>query len=292
MTISDNNQQALDSPEIPALAFYGKMLTFSRLQFSTDDFAAIGSQLESTLSNKNSNIPVLIDSEVEQDLAALVELLWSWGLQPIGVVTGLLDEQARQLRLAIFPADGKRIERILPSKKATTQLSQVAVSKDGAQTTPANDSVSSTTDNAGSAVNSQAAATTEVNATTETTLTAETLISAEHITSLIYDQMLRSGQSLNHVGGDLILTNSVNSGAEAITDNNLHAYGRAQGRLVAGATGDKDARIFCQVFNPSLVSVAGTYCLRDNLPEHVIDKSVEVRYLEGQGLVFTVMDNA
>ncbi|WP_289047322.1 septum site-determining protein MinC [uncultured Psychrobacter sp.] len=292
MTISDNNQQALDSPEMPALAFYGKMLTFSRLQFSTDDFAAIGSQLESTLSNKNSNIPVLIDSEVEQDLAALVELLWSWGLQPIGVVTGLLDEQAHQLRLAIFPADGKRIERILPSKKATTQLSQVAVSKDGAQTTPANDSVSSTTDNAGSAVNSQAAATTEVNATTETTLTAETLISAEHITSLIYDQMLRSGQSLNHVGGDLILTNSVNSGAEAITDNNLHVYGRAQGRLVAGATGDKDARIFCQVFNPSLVSVAGTYCLRDNLPEHVIDKSVEVRYLEGQGLVFTVMDNA
>ncbi len=292
MTISDNNQQALDSPEMPALAFYGKMLTFSRLQFSTDDFAAIGSQLETTLSNKNSNIPVLIDSEVEQDLAALVELLWSWGLQPIGVVTGLLDEQARQLRLAIFPADGKRIERILPSKKATTQLSQVAVSKDGAQTTPANDSVSSTTDNAGSAVNSQAAATTEVNATTETTLTAETLISAEHITSLIYDQMLRSGQSLNHVGGDLILTNSVNSGAEAITDNNLHVYGRAQGRLVAGATGDKDARIFCQVFNPSLVSVAGTYCLRDNLPEHVIDKSVEVRYLEGQGLVFTVMDNA
>lgn len=292
MTISDNNQQALDSPEMPALAFYGKMLTFSRLQFSTDDFAAIGSQLESTLSNKNSNIPVLIDSEVEQDLAALVELLWSWGLQPIGVVTGLLDEQARQLRLAIFPADGKRIERILPSKKATTQLSQVAVSKDGAQTTPANDSVSSTTDNAGSAVNSQAAATTEVNATTETTLTAETLISTEHITSLIYDQMLRSGQSLNHVGGDLILTNSVNSGAEAITDNNLHVYGRAQGRLVAGATGDKDARIFCQVFNPSLVSVAGTYCLRDNLPEHVIDKSVEVRYLEGQGLVFTVMDNA
>ena len=292
MTISDNNQQALDSPEMPALAFYGKMLTFSRLQFSTDDFTAIGSQLESTLSNKNSNIPVLIDSEVEQDLAALVELLWSWGLQPIGVVTGLLDEQASQLRLAIFPADGKRIERILPSKKATTQLSQVAVSKDGAQTTPANDSVSSTTDNAGSAVNSQAAATTEVNATTETTLTAETLISAEHITSLIYDQMLRSGQSLNHVGGDLILTNSVNSGAEAITDNNLHVYGRAQGRLVAGATGDKDARIFCQVFNPSLVSVAGTYCLRDNLPEHVIDKSVEVRYLEGQGLVFTVMDNA
>ena len=292
MTISDNDQQALASPNTPALAFYGKMLTFSRVQFSTADFTAIASQLETTLSNKNSNIPVLIDSEVEQDLSALVELLWSWGLQPIGVVTGLLDTQARELRLAIFPADGKRIERILPSKKATTQLSQLAASKDSAQSTPANDSASSTADNIGSTADSQTVAASAIPEVAETTLTAETLISAEHITSLIYDQMLRSGQSLNHVGGDLILTNSVNSGAEAITDNNLHVYGRAQGRLVAGATGDKDARIFCQVFNPSLVSVAGTYCLRDNLPEHVIDKSVEVRYLEGEGLVFTVMDNA
>ena len=288
MTISDNDQHALASANTPALAFYGKMLTFSRVQFSTDDFTAIASQLETTLSNKNSNIPVLIDSEVEQDLSALVELLWSWGLQPIGVVTGLLDAQARELRLAIFPADGKRIERILPSKKATTQLSQVAA------TVPNNsaDATTTTADNTGSIVDNQAIAASAIPEVAETTLTAETLISAEQITSLIYDQMLRSGQSLNHVGGDLILTNSVNSGAEAITDNNLHVYGRAQGRLVAGATGDKDARIFCQVFNPSLVSVAGTYCLRDNLPEHVIDKSVEVRYLEGQGLVFTVMDDA
>ena len=282
MTIADNYTDT--SSATPALAFYGKMLTFSRVQFSTDDFVAIAAQLQSTLSNKSSHIPVLIDSEVEQDLSALVELLWSWGLQPIGVVTGLLDAQARELRLAIFPADGKRIERILPSKKAVTQLSHVADS-----TTAATDNSESKTDN----VSAQQALQTSVEMQADLSVeTAETLISTEHITSLIYDQMLRSGQSLNHVGGDLILTNSVNSGAEAITDNNLHVYGRAQGRLVAGATGDKDARIFCQVFNPSLVSVAGTYCLRDNLPEHVIDKSVEVRFLEGQGLVFTIIDES
>ena len=284
MTIADNDHHANAASATPALAFFGKMLTFSRLQFSTDDVAAITAQLQTTLSNKNSNIPVLIDSEVEQDLSALVELLWSWGLQPIGVVTGLLDAQARELRLAIFPADGKRIERILPSKKAVTQLSQTAA------TTPTTESNSNTTtDNADSTVSNQAV---EMSTTNEAVLPAETLISVQHITSLIYDQMLRSGQSLNHVGGDLILTNSVNSGAEAITDNNLHVYGRAQGRLVAGATGDKDARIFCQVFNPSLVSVAGTYCLRDNLPEHVIDKAVEVRFLEGQGLIFTIIDES
>ncbi|MGO3874652.1 septum site-determining protein MinC [Psychrobacter celer] len=277
MTVLDNGTQGASAA--PALAFYGKMLTFSRLQFGTDDLSAIEAQLAATLSGKSSNIPVLIDSEVEQDLSALVELLWSWGLQPIGVVTGLLDAQARELRLAIFPADGKRIERILPTKKPATQRQQVTADQ------PAESSeASSPEDNAA----------TDSTATTETTLAdvaAETLVSAEQITSLIYDQMLRSGQSLNHVGGDLILTNSVNSGAEAITDNSLHVYGRAQGRLVAGATGDKDARIFCQVFNPSLVSVAGTYCLRDNLPEHVIDKSVQVRFVEGEGLVFTVMDD-
>ena len=282
MTIADNYTDT--SSATPALAFYGKMLTFSRVQFSTDDFVAIAAQLQSTLSNKSSHIPVLIDSEVEQDLSALIELLWSWGLQPIGVVTGLLDAQARELRLAIFPADGKRIERILPSKKAVTQLSHVA-----APTTAATDNSESKTDNVSAHQALQTSAEMQADLSVET---AETLISTEHITSLIYDQMLRSGQSLNHVGGDLILTNSVNSGAEAITDNNLHVYGRAQGRLVAGATGDKDARIFCQVFNPSLVSVAGTYCLRDNLPEHVIDKSVEVRFLEGQGLVFTIIDES
>ena len=276
MTVSNNDTQTASTA--PALAFYGKMLTFSRLQLSTNELGAIEAQLAETLSNKSSNIPILLDSDVEQDLPVLIELLWSWGLQPIGVVTGLLDSQAIEQRLAIFPADGKRIERIIPSKKPLSAAKP---------TTEATESASSNSDNA--------SADTASSPTTETTLSsapAEMLLSTQHITSLIYDQMLRSGQSLNHVGGDLILTSSINSGAEAITDNSLHVYGRAQGRLVAGATGDKDARIFCQAFNPSLVSVAGTYCLRDNLPQHVIDKSVQVRFVEGEGLVFTVMDEA
>ncbi len=275
MTVSDNNNQTASAA--PALALYGKMLTFSRLQFNTSDLGAIEAQLAETLSNKSSNIPILIDSAVEQDLSALVELLWSWGLQPIGVVTGLLDDQAREQRLAIFPADGKRIERIVPSKTAPTPSNQP---KEDNGTESAN------------ATSTESAANIPATETTISSLPDETLLSAQHITSLIYDQMLRSGQSLNHVGGDLILTNSVNNGAEAITDNSLHVYGRAQGRLVAGATGDKDARIFCQVFNPSLVSVAGTYCLRDNLPDHVIDKPVQVKFVEGEGLVFIVMDEA
>ena len=126
MTILDNAEQAT-----PAVTFYGKMLTFSRLQITTSDLSIIDAQLGAMLSNKTSNIPVLIDSDVEQDLPALVDLLWSWGLQPIGVVKGLLEQQARSQRLAIFPADGKRIERILPSKKTALQT-PVAQPADGA----------------------------------------------------------------------------------------------------------------------------------------------------------------
>ncbi len=210
----------------------------------------------------------------------MVDLLWTWGLQPIGVIKGVLETQARAQKIAIFPADGKRIERIIPSKKAVPQLSEKS-------TEPQNISPELSVTNTSTAND---APNPSADQTSQTTLSVNTLPGDEHMTSLIYDQVLRSGQSLNHVGGDLILTNSVNSGAEAITDNNLHVYARAQGRLVAGATGDQDARIFCQVFNPSLVSVAGTYCLRDNLPEHLIDKPVQVRFVEGQGLVFTVLD--
>ena len=256
MTISDTDSNAAT----PAINFYGKMLTFSRLQLHTDDMQAIEAQLAQTLSNKESQIPVIIDSSVEQDLSALVELLWSWGLQPIGVVTGVLEEQARAQRLAIFPADGKRIERIIPKKTPAPEPSAAKAP----DTTP--------------------------DADTKPAAPSDDALALNEPTTLIYDQMLRSGQSLNHVGGDLILTNSVNSGAEAITDNSLHVYGRAQGRLVAGATGDKDARIFCQVFNPTLVSVAGTYCLRDNLPDEVIDRAVQVRFVEGEGLVFSIID--
>ncbi|WP_227429098.1 septum site-determining protein MinC [Psychrobacter sp. I-STPA6b] len=267
-----------DTNTAPALTLYGKMLTFSRLKLETNDLAIIDENLSELLQgNKTSQIPIVIDSELSQDLPQLVELLWSWGLQPIGVIKGCLDEAAQQLRLAIFPADGKRIERIRTSTPTKSRSEKPIPEQDRTPVT-----VSSSAD------------TSDTNSTAAITSAApETLqIVSDQINSLIYDQMLRSGQSVHHVGGDLILTNSVNNGAEVITDNSLHIYGRAHGRLVAGATGDKDARIFCQCFNPSLVSVAGTYCLHDDIPEEVIDKPVQVSFKEGEGLIFTIMNNA
>lgn len=280
------------------ITLFGKMLSFSRLKLHTDDLTAIQDEL-GVLLKDNTSVPVVLDSECELDLSALVEMLWQMGVQPIGVVDGVLSEQANALRLAKFPADGKRMERIKPtdSRPATTkaentnannaQLSEIRSS--GSQLSEAKRS-----EQAGEPAN-QPTAQKEVTATQTQTAplgldTADNIPRQEQgVTSSVHSQMLRSGQSLQHLGGDLIVIGGVNKGAEAITDNSLHIYGHGQGRLVAGATGDKHARIFCQKFNPTLISVAGTYCLSDAIPPEMIDKAVQVSYDEDKGLIFTLM---
>lgn len=234
-----------------AITLFGRMLSFSRLKIQSDDLNAIKQEL-SELTKNNSVVPAIIDSDVHLDLTALVEMMWELGVQPIGVVEGVLTEQANALRLATFPSDGKRIERI--KANAISEISQ---------DTPKSDEV------------------------LQNTQVQE--VEQSGISSVVHNQMLRSGQSLQHLGGDLIVIGGVNKGAEAITDNSLHVYGHGYGRLVAGATGDKNARIFCQKFHPTLVSVAGTYCLSEAIPPDVLDKAVQVHYDETEGLVFTVM---
>ncbi len=246
-----------------AIQLFGKMLTFSRIKITTDNLGDIQAELTDALSGNSAtaNIPVVIDSDVNLDLEALVDTLWQLGVQPIGVVDGVLNTQAKQLRLAILPPDGKRLERIQP--KEDRPVKPAVINK------PDN----STNNNANTAVS------TPVQASTYQPQPSST-----------YAQMVRSGQSIHHFGGDLTIIGGVNQGAEAITDSNLHIYGRGLGRLVAGATGDKDARIFCQKFNPTLVSVAGTYCLSEDIPSEMIDEAVQVSYDEKEGLVFTKID--
>lgn len=302
-----------------AIALFGKMLTFSRLRITSDDLDEIKTELM-TLTTGRTPIPVVIDSTVSLDLSALVDMLWEMGIHPIGVVEGELTAQAGELRLATFPTDGKRIERLKPidkPKKLASEPTPEPTPKPTATTTEIDldmdDDVvvlekptANTAPTTETEISTDTPAMVEISATNDTD-TADTVQAVasntqtgsfgnasaddeEHgLTSSIHNQMLRSGQSLQHLGGDLIVIGGVNNGAEAITDNNLHIYGHGQGRLVAGATGDKDARIFCQKFNPSLVSVAGTYCLRDAIPSEMIDKAVQVSYDENKGLVFTLM---
>ena len=89
--------------------------------------------------------------------------------------------KALEQRLAIFPADGKRIERILPTKKAAAQVSKAP---DDKHTESA--SINSTSNNSDS-TNDTAAISESNTETTIATTTAETLVNATY-----YQPNLRS----------------------------------------------------------------------------------------------------
>ena len=292
-------------PVATSVKLTGRLLNFTRLNIEGNDIKVILTKIAQKLGRqRQSNLPVIVSCQQPLNLAQLWGGLWVLGLQPIGLVTGANDTQANELRIAIFPADGQRIDG-----KAAKNVAMGSERKsDSTANTPSSQHVaqsptqSLTSDSQATERQNQTAndIVTNYTASHETTsnntaAAPDKFVASSHHQSqlegdLVHTQMLRSGQSINHVGGDVILTKGINAGAEAITDYSLHVYGKAEGRLVAGATGDTNAKIFCLRFNPSLVSVAGTYCLKENIPTEYLDKAVQVSYLDGQGLVFELME--
>ncbi|KCX83168.1 septum site-determining protein MinC, partial [Acinetobacter baumannii 15827] len=110
-----------------------------------------------------------------------------------------------------------------------------------------------------------------------------------HITSY-HDEILRTGQSLVQDQGDIILKAGMNSGSEVIASGNIHIYGTVRGRVIAGAGGHAAARIFCQSLEAELVSIAGTYCVADDIPKHVVKKPVHIYLNEKQELEFEALE--
>lgn len=282
-------------PVATSVKLTGRLLNFTRLNIEGNDIKVILTKIAQKLGRqRQSNLPVIVSCQQPLNLAQLWGGLWVLGLQPIGLVTGANDTQANELRIAIFPADGQRIDGKVPKNVATgsERKSDSTKSNPSSQHIAQSPTQSLTSDSQATQRQNQTASDIASN---DTTAAPDKFVASPHHQSqlegdLVHRQMLRSGQSINHVGGDVILTKGINAGAEAITDYSLHVYGKAEGRLVAGATGDTNAKIFCLRFNPSLVSVAGTYCLKENIPTEYLDKAVQVSYLDGQGLVFELME--
>ena len=292
-------------PVATSVKLTGRLLNFTRLNIEGNDIKVILTKIAQKLGRqRQSNLPVIVSCQQPLNLAQLWGGLWVLGLQPIGLVTGANDTQANELRIAIFPADGQRIDGKVPKNVATGSERKSDSTKSNPSSqhiaqsptqSPASDS--QVTERQNQTANDMVTNNTASHEITsnDTAAAPEKFVASPHHQSqlegdLVHSQMLRSGQSINHVGGDVILTKGINAGAEAITDYSLHVYGKAEGRLVAGATGDTNAKIFCLRFNPSLVSVAGTYCLKENIPTEYLDKAVQVSYLDGQGLVFELME--
>ncbi|MEJ2898302.1 septum site-determining protein MinC [Acinetobacter sp. NS-4] len=235
----------------------GRMVNFTRLTFDTNDHNAIRQQLTQMLQETASHgTLVIIDSTVEQELIALIQLLISLDLQPLGVIDGILSAEARAIQFPVLPADNKPLQRIKATKE---QVVESKPETDSTQTPDAEEVV------------------------------AKPARVISHVTSY-HDEILRTGQCLVQDHGDIILNAGINSGSEVIASGNIHIYGSARGRVIAGAGGNGAARIFCHSLEAELVSIAGTYCVADDIPPHVLKKAVHIYLNDHQELVFEVLE--
>jgi len=103
----------------------------------------------------------------------------------------------------------------------------------------------------------------------------EPIVSSITKTRMI-DTPVRSGQRIYAPNCDLIVTSHVSAGAELIADGNIHVYGMMRGRVLAGASGDREAQVFCTHLAAELVSIAGEYWLSDQIPAEFYGKAARL----------------
>ena len=106
-----------------------------------------------------------------------------------------------------------------------------------------------------------------------------------HPNSLLLDSPVRSGQSIVHPEGDVIVVGSVSSGAEIIAGGSIHIYGTLRGRAIAGSR-DARARIFCRKLEAELLSIDGLYMVAEDMPAHLRGQPIQV-WLDGDSMVMT-----
>jgi septum site-determining protein MinC len=107
--------------------------------------------------------------------------------------------------------------------------------------------------------------------------------------TLIVDTPIRSGQSIYHPDGDVIVLGSAASGSEIIAGGSVHVYGTLRGRAIAGATGNDKARVFCRRNEAELLSVDGWYRTADDMEPSMRGKSVQV-FLDSGTLWVTALN--
>ena len=110
----------------------------------------------------------------------------------------------------------------------------------------------------------------------------------ERTESLIVDGNVRSGQAIVHPQGDVTIIGRVASGAEIVAGGSVHVYGALQGRVIAGISGSRSARIFCSEARAELLCIGGAYVTAENTNSEMEGRSVEAR-LEGDELKLRIL---
>jgi septum site-determining protein MinC len=91
-----------------ALEFKGRMLSITRVKLLDPDPAAARAQIEQfarQMPQAVKGMAVVIDSDADTDLPALIEAMRTVGMQPLGVSDGPLAAAARRLGLAVLSKD-------------------------------------------------------------------------------------------------------------------------------------------------------------------------------------------
>ena len=166
---------------------------------------------------------------------------------------------------------------------ATTSKESVFSSIDAKD---ANTEVATATNNQGVAKATTANAyNDQLEKTTSTTAETATLPNNQALptsgATMIHYGNVRSGSMIYAQNKSLIIFGNVGDGAEVIADECVFIFGRALGRVLAGAK-NKDSIVFCKHFNPQLVSINGVYCTADDLESTYVDKSILVRLKDGK----------
>jgi septum site-determining protein MinC len=98
--------------------------------------------------------------------------------------------------------------------------------------------------------------------------------------AMLVTEPVRSGTQLYARGTDLIVAAAASAGSELVADGNIHVYGALRGRALAGAGGDRNARIFCSRLEAELVSIAGHYLVSEQLPADLLGSAVQIALVD------------
>ncbi|MBN9217733.1 MAG: septum site-determining protein MinC [Mesorhizobium sp.] len=101
--------------------------------------------------------------------------------------------------------------------------------------------------------------------------------------TLMIKTPIRSGQSVFHPHGDVIVLGSVASGSEIVAGGSIHVYGTLRGRAIAGSEGNISARIFCRKNEAELLAVDGWYTTAEEMEGVSRGKAVQA-FLENDAL--------
>ena len=204
-----------------------------------------------------------------------------------GDAPGLIDQDPVAIDLSQLPPDAPEID--FPALIALLrQHKMVPVAVKGGSAEQLQAALAAGLSEAGDGATPAAAPRVEAAGPPEVVLTEvihEVQVPTPAAATLIIDRPLRSGQQVYARGGDLVVLDVVNFGAEVIADGSIHVYAPLRGRAIAGARGNTAARIYATCLEAQLVAIAGTYRTAEiALPEDVRARPAQVR-LDGERLV-------